>query len=155
MVLPACTLDCEKWREDMVYFGTLVTSRVDTFFHFSNSEVYVCVCVCVTVASLFSNVAICHILVIHVCVRQLKQVNSQSPPLTFLFCIRPFSVYHCSHLCNHCRNRISMSTLKTSTYQSIPSSFSITIILLHIILYRDSLGTLCYMYVSMYRYHSI
>ena len=30
----------------MVYFGTLVTSRVDTFFHFSNSEVYVCVCVC-------------------------------------------------------------------------------------------------------------
>ena len=50
----------------MVYFGTLVTSRVDTFFHFSNSEVYVCVCV--IVVSLFSNVAICHILVIHVCV---------------------------------------------------------------------------------------
>ena len=47
----------------MVYFGTLVTSRVDTFFHLSNSEVYVCV----TVASLFSNVSICHILVIHVC----------------------------------------------------------------------------------------
>ena len=49
----------------MVYFGTLVTSRVDTLFHFSNSEVYVCVCV--TVASLLSNVSICHILVIHVC----------------------------------------------------------------------------------------
>ena len=38
----------------MVYFGTLVTSRVDIFFHFSNSEVYVCVCV--AVASLFPNV---------------------------------------------------------------------------------------------------
>ena len=40
----------------MVYFGTLVTSRVDTFFHFSNSEVYgsnseVCVCVCVCVCN--------------------------------------------------------------------------------------------------------